>query len=238
MVSRLFPVTLQAATVRRHGKRLLGPVDLTLDGKGTSVILGPNGSGKTTLLRLLHGMERCHAGHVTWACTREEARKAQAFVFQRPVMMRRTVGDNLAYPLRLAGLGRAPALAEARIWADRVGLSARFDQPAPALSGGEQQKLAIARALITKPDLLFLDEPTASLDGRSTRDIEAILTEAIARGTCLIMATHDLGQARRLSDRVIFTLSGKIHETGPAEAFLAQPQTPEARAFLKGDIVE
>ena len=106
------------------------------------------------------------------------------------------------------------------------------------LSGGEQQKLAIARALITDPALVFLDEPTASLDGRAMREIEAILHTAKADGTRLILSTHDMGQARRIADTVVFMLGGKVHETGPANSFFDAPNTPEARAFLKGDIVE
>ena len=237
-MSVLFPLSVKGAVTRRHGKVLVGPVNLEFDGAGTSVILGPNGAGKTSLLRLLHGTARLHAGEITWGCDTEAARNAQAFVFQRPVMLRRTVGDNLAYPLRLRGTPRVEARARARDWAARVGLSELFDRQATVLSGGEQQKLATARALIGDPGLLFLDEPTASLDGRATREMEEILATAQANGTRLVLSTHDMGQARRLADRVIFLLGGKVHEEGAAESFFAAPQTPEARAFLKGDIVE
>ena len=237
-MSDLFPLTVRGATTRRLGKVLVGPVDLDLDGNGTCVILGPNGSGKTTLLRLLHGTARLHAGSIGWACAVEEARNAQAFVFQRPVMLRRTVCENLAYPLRMRGTGRAEARERAHDWAGRVGLSEYFDQPAPVLSGGEQQKLAIARALIADPKLLFLDEPCASLDGRATREIEDILGRARAAGTRLVLSTHDMGQARRLADRVVFLLRGKKHEEGEAHDFFDGPKTPEAQAFLNGDIVE
>jgi len=238
VVTDLFPLSVRGAATRRHGKVLVGPVDLDLDGQGTCVIIGPNGAGKTTLLRLLHGIARLHRGEITWACPTEMAYNAQAFVFQRPVMLRRSVSENIAYPIRMRGVRRAEALARARNWAERVGLGDMVDRPAHVLSGGEQQKLAIARALICAPRLVFLDEPCASLDGRATREIEQILTEAQAEGTQLILSTHDMGQARRLASQVVFLLGGRVHEAGPADQFFSHAQTPQARAFLNGDIVE
>ncbi|WP_108887437.1 ATP-binding cassette domain-containing protein [Pseudoprimorskyibacter insulae] len=234
----MFPVTLSGATARRQGQTLVGPVDLTLDGGGTCVVIGPNGSGKTTLLRLLHGAARLSTGRIDWACDTELAHRAQAFVFQSPVMLRRTVEENLAYPLRIKGEPKKAAHAKARDWAARVGLAGLLNRPAPVLSGGEQQKLALGRALISSPELLFLDEPCAALDGRSMRDIETILTEAKAQGTKLILSTHDMGQARRLADTVVFLLRGKVHEVADAKQFFDEPETAQAKAFLKGDIVE
>ncbi|MBY5935661.1 ATP-binding cassette domain-containing protein [Tateyamaria omphalii] len=238
MVSDLFPLTLKGAETSRRGKRLVGPIDLSLDGQGLCVVIGPNGSGKTTLLRLMHGTARLTGGEVSWACDTATARHHQAFVFQQPVVLRRTVEENLTYPLQLRGVARKQARAAAREWAAKVGLEPHLTRRAMVLSGGEQQKLAIARALITDPALVFLDEPTASLDGRAMREIEAILLQAKADGTRLILSTHDMGQARRIADQIVFMLGGKVHETGPAPAFFEAPQTPEARAFLQGDIVE
>ena len=237
-MSALFPLSVRGATTSRRGKRLVGPVDLELDGRGVTVVLGPNGSGKTTLLRLLHGIARLGAGRIDWACDEARARNAQAFVFQRPVMLRRSVIDNLAYPLVMRGIARRAARTQAADWGQRIGLGDMLSRPATVLSGGEQQKLALARALIRDPELVFLDEPTASLDGRATREVEAILNSERQKGTALILATHDMGQARRLADRVVFLLNGRVHETGPAEPFFHTPETPEARAFLQGDIVE
>ena len=238
MVSALFPLSVKGALTRRRGKTLVGPIDWTLERPGVTVIVGPNGAGKTTFLRLLHGIARLHDGRIDWACDIAEARDAQAFVFQRPVMMRRSVGENLAYPLRLRGIGRKEARAQARAWAEKVDLVGLFDRSAADLSGGEQQKLAIARALIIRPKLLLLDEPCASLDGRATREIEAILQAARVEGTALILSTHEMGQARRLADRVVFLLGGRIHEDSQASAFFDGPETAAAQAFLKGDIVE
>lgn len=234
----LFPLSVKAAATRRHGKILVGPVDLELDGQGTCVVIGPNGAGKTTLLRLLHGIARLHSGEITWGCETETAYNAQAFVFQRPVMLRRSVVENIAYPIRMRGVRRREALALAGDWAGRVGLGDFNDRPAHVLSGGEQQKLAIARALICDPKLVFLDEPCASLDGRATREIEEILQSAQAAGTRLILSTHDMGQARRMAAKVVFMLGGRVHETGPAHEFFTKTRTPQARAFLNGDIVE
>ncbi|MEM6759512.1 MAG: ATP-binding cassette domain-containing protein [Pseudomonadota bacterium] len=237
-MSALFPLRVRGAETSRNGVHLVGPVDLDLDGQGLCVVLGPNGSGKTTLLRLLHGIARLRRGQIAWACDADTARNAQTFVFQRPVMLRRSVLDNIAFPLQVRGTGRGAARATARDWAERMGLGDLLECQASVLSGGEQQKLALARALITAPELVFLDEPTASLDGRATREIEAILRDAQAGGTHLILSTHDLGQARRLAAQVVFMLHGRVHEAGPAQAFFDAPQTPEAAAFLQGDIVE
>jgi tungstate transport system ATP-binding protein len=187
---------------------------------------------------MLHGIARLGGGSITWSCDPLEARQKQAFVFQHPIMMRRSVLGNLIYPLRLAGVARGEVRQRAAQAAQEVGLGNALERPAPFLSGGERQKLALARALITEPDLLFLDEPCASLDGRATREIEEILMRAAASGTRLIMSTHDMGQARRLATEALFLLNGNIHEHGPASEFFAEPQTPQAIAFLKGDIVE
>ncbi len=238
MVSVLFPLEVRGASTRRRGKRLAGPIDLSWDGTGCCVVIGPNGSGKTTLLRLLHGIARLHEGEVRWACDTATARKTQAFVFQRPVMLRRSVAENLMYPLRLAGTSRVDARQAAEHWAEKVGLGPMIDRMATVLSGGEQQKLAIARALVSGPELVFLDEPTASLDGRATREIEEILRDCVTSGTRMILATHDMGQARRLGDRVVFLLQGQVHETRAAGTFFDGPQTAAAQAFLNGDIVE
>lgn len=238
MVDRILPMKMQGAVVKRRSKTLLGPVDLDISAAGFTIVLGPNGSGKTTLLRALHGLERLSSGHIHWQMPLAAAQLHQAFVFQTPVMMRRSVRDNLSYPLCLHGVNKEVAETTVDDWAARIGLTHALDQPAPQLSGGEKQKLALARALIRTPQIIFLDEPCASLDGRATREIEAILKDAQAAGTRIVMATHDIGQARRLAEDVAFMMHGMIAETGPADAFFAGPATPQAVALLKGDIVE
>lgn len=237
-MSAMFPLRVTGAKSSRRGTVLVGPVDLELSGQGTTVVIGPNGSGKTSLLAMLHGTNRLNAGKIEWAVPMEDARAHQAFVFQRPIMLRRSVVQNIAYPLLVHGISRKTALARAADWSERVGLGAMLDRPAQSLSGGEQQKLALARAMIGDPQLLFLDEPCAALDGRATREIEAILQSVSASGTDLIMTTHDLGQARRLAQDVIFMLHGQVHERAKAGDFFSGPATSAAQAFLRGDIVE
>lgn len=236
MVAPVLPLRLEGVEARRRGVRLVGPVDLEIGAEGTTVAIGPNGSGKTSLLRLMHGLERAARGTVRWAAPNAEAR--QAFVFQTPVAMRRTVLENIAYPLRIRGARRAEARERAARWAESVGLGAMLDRQATVLSGGEKQKLALARALVRRPEILFLDEPCTNLDGRATREIERILTTARDSGTRLVLATHDMGQARRFATEVLFMLDGRLHELAHGPAPLDRLETAEARAFLKGDIVE
>ncbi|MDB2407686.1 ATP-binding cassette domain-containing protein [Jannaschia sp.] len=232
----LLPLHLEGATLTRRGRTLVGPIDLTLEAGGITAVIGPNGSGKTSLLRMMHGLQPAR-GTIRFALAQAEARLRQSFVFQRPIVLRRSVAGNLAYPLRLRGMPRDEARSRAEEQAARFDLSDLLDQPAPSLSGGELQRLALARALITAPDLLFADEPCAALDGRATRAVETHLARASDR-TTVVLATHDMGQARRIATRVVFLLHGRVHEAGPAPAFFAGPKTDAARAFLRGDIVE
>lgn len=238
MTDNLLPLIAQDLVIRRRGRAILGPINLTLPKDGFTILIGPNGSGKTSLLKALHGVARLSEGAVQWNTDTETARHRQAYVFQSPIMLRRSVRENLAYPLRLDRVSKPEIERACRQWAERIGLAEAMDRPAPRLSGGEKQKLALARALIRKPEMLFLDEPCANLDGRATREIEGLLQDAHQSGTRILMATHDLGQLKRLASDVIFLRKGHIHETGTARDILNSPQTPELRAFLQGDIVE
>jgi tungstate transport system ATP-binding protein len=237
MVTPLLPLKMENVSVRRAGKTILGPITLQLADEGISILLGPNGSGKTTLLKTMHGVERPNAGTLQWNVGAEDARLRQAFVFQSPTILRRSVLDNIAYPLTLRGVKRAEARDRAEAFAARVGLTRVLDQHGMVLSGGEKQKLALARALILEPDLLFLDEPCANLDGRATRDIEEILLAVRAEGTRIVMSTHDLGQARRLGDEIWFLHAGQLRETTPKGQFFSEPQSDTARSYLRGDLL-
>ena len=229
--------TLDELRVKRRGKVILGPISHTLKVEGVTIVLGPNGAGKTTLLKVLHGVERLSTGAVTWSVPDEEARRAQAYVFQSPIMLRRTVRQNLAYPLKLIKMPKPEIADRVEDWAQKIGLLDALDNSAPRLSGGEKQKLALGRALIRDPEVVFLDEPCANLDGRSMRDIETLLQTASAAGTRIVMTTHNLGQAKRLADDIVFLLDVQIHDSGQAEAFLTNPSSAEAKAFLAGDII-
>ncbi|MBV1903708.1 MAG: ATP-binding cassette domain-containing protein [Marinosulfonomonas sp.] len=238
MVDTILPLVLTGAVAKRRGKRLIGPIDAEIGPVGFTIVMGPNGSGKTTLLRLMHGLQRLAEGTVDWQGTQIDVQKRQAYVFQNPIMLRRSVKENLSYPLSLRGVSKSSATKTVNDWAGRIHLDRALEQDAMMLSGGEKQKLALARALIQKPDVLFLDEPCANLDGRATREIEELLLETSRAGTRIVMATHDMGQARRLATDVMFMLQGNLHEFGAAKQFFAQPETPQARAFLNGDIIE
>lgn len=245
MVTPILPLTLTDVEMRRGGRRILGPVSLTLTltaagagaGAGITILMGPNGSGKTSLLRVMHGLEPVNHGTVDWQGGPQAVRARQAFVFQTPILMRRKVVDCISYPLRLDGVPRKDARARAAEMAAAVGLTDALDKPSLVLSGGEKQKLAMARALIRKPDVLFLDEPCANLDGRSTREIEAILTHARDTGTRIVMSTHDIGQARRLADEVWFLYGGVVVEAAPSAAFFEAPRSLHVAAYLKGDLL-
>lgn len=233
----ILPARLRDATVRKRGTTVLDGIRLEIATGGMTMVLGPNGSGKSTVLRLLHGLEKPKSGAVAWAEAESLARQDRAFVFQTPVMLRRTVIENIAYPLRLRRMSGRQARKVAMKWIERIGLSDAANRNALHLSGGERQKLAIARALVTEPLVLMLDEPTTNLDGRSTLDIERILIATQERGTKIIMATHDLGQARRLASDVVFLNAGRLCEHTPAWQFFEKPASPDAATFLKGEIL-
>ncbi|USG60655.1 ATP-binding cassette domain-containing protein [Sneathiella marina] len=237
MVTSIFPLQIRDACLEKSGTQIIGPINLEILDRGCTVVVGPNGSGKTSLLRLMHGLEKASQGYVKWNVPRAQAYASQCYVFQTPVIMRRSVRDNIAYPLLLRGTQRKTALKEADKWLENVGLEASGEKKAHVLSGGERQKLALARALITNPGILFLDEPTTNLDGASTKEIERLIGQAQAAGTRIVMATHDFGQARRLGTDVLFMYRGRIHEICAVDDFFPTPSTEEARAFIGGEIV-
>ena len=232
----LLPGEVRGLEYRVGNTCLIHGVDLTIPQGTLTVVMGPNGAGKSLLLRLLHGMLKPTAGLVLWAGQPigEAVRRRQAMVFQRPVLLRRSVEANLRFALKLrkaaAGKPVEQILAE-------VGLSAQAAQPARLLSGGEQQRLSLARALALDPQVLFLDEPTASLDPAATAAIESIVRRAHHRGTKIIFVTHDIGQARRLADDVVFLDRGRLAEFSSASRFFAQPASEAARHFLAGRLV-
>ncbi len=232
----ILPVEARGLVYRARGVRLLDQVDLRLEAGPLTVIMGPNGAGKTLLVRLLHGMIAPSAGSITWdgAALDDTVRRRQAMVFQTPVVLRRSVAANIAFVLKLRGADGVERRAE---MLDLCGLGEHAYRPARLLSGGERQRLAVAMALSGDPDVLFLDEPTASLDPGSVVAIEAIVARARARGVKIIFITHDVGQARRLADEVVFMHRGRILERAPAERFFDRPQSAQARDYLAGRIV-
>lgn len=232
----VLPLRLEGLGFAVRGTRLLAGVDLVVRPNRLLAVLGPNGSGKSLLLRLCHGLIAPTEGRVAWADP-ARAPRAQAMVFQHPVLLRRTTFGNLTHALALRGLSRAAGRAQAEEALERFGLVALADRPARRLSGGEQQRLAMARAWALRPEILFLDEPASQLDPSGTRAIEAMIATFRAEGMTVVMTTHDLGQARRLADDAAFLHRGRLLEAGPAAAFFNEPATKEGRAFLAGDLL-
>jgi len=232
----LFPVSARGLSLTVDGKKLLDTIDLDLHAGSISVLMGANGAGKTLLLRLLHGLEAPTAGHVVYAdqAMNQSIRRRQAMVFQKPVLLRRSVRANIDFVL---GLSARPERHRCDRLLDDVGLLSRAHQPARLLSGGEQQRLALARALATNPEILFLDEPTASLDPASVVQIEAAVLAAHHRGIKVVFVTHDLAQARRLADEIVFLHHGRIVERSDADTFFTRPASDAARAYVEGRIL-
>jgi tungstate transport system ATP-binding protein len=232
----ILPLELRAMGYTVDGKALLSDVTLAIPAGRRLIIIGPNGAGKSLFLRLCHGLIDPTSGVRQWADGSTRA-QAQAMVFQRPVLLRRSVAANIDYPLGLAGLPKRDRAAQVAQTLDRFGLRAMADRPARLLSGGEQQRLALARAWAMRPDILFLDEPTSALDPSATRAIEDMVEQFSAEGMTIVMTTHNLGQARRLAQDVAFLNRGRLIEHRTAPDFFATPQTREARAFLAGELV-
>lgn len=216
-----------------NGTRILDRITLEVRAGPRTVILGPNGAGKSVFMRICHGLLKPTSGRVRWAGRNGQR---QAMVFQRPVMLRRSALANAMYGLKLAGLPRRERKLRAHDVLEAVGLETRAQQPARMLSGGEQQKLALARAWALGPEVLFLDEPTANLDPAATREVETIIGQIHASGTKIIMTTHNLGQARRLGDEILFMDRGRVVEHAPADRFFAAPRSAEAATFIKGEL--
>ena len=223
-------------SLRIGGQPLLNGIDCEIGAGRRTMIMGANGSGKSLLLRVLHGRVRPSAGQVLWngAPLDRAARVQQALVFQSPVMLRRSVLANLRFALAVQGAPRRERRARAEEALEQARLSKLAHRPARVLSGGEQQRLAIARALACRPRLLMLDEPTASLDPASTALIEEAVNAAHASGVTVVMVTHDAGQARRLADDIVFLHAGRVAESGPAALVLNHPRSEAATDWLEG----
>lgn len=233
----MLPLILENLGFSAGGRGIIQSVNCEIAAGTRTIILGPNGAGKSVLMRLCHGLLKPTTGRVVWrgdGMTRRA--RGQAMVFQRPVLLRRSAIANVIYALKLAGMSPTECRLRAEDVLEAVGLAALADRPARILSGGEQQRLALARAWALGPEVLFLDEPTANLDPNSTRDIEQIIGAIHAGGAKIIMSTHSLGQARRLGDEIVFLSEGRLVEHAPVEMFFKQPRSPEAMSFLRGEL--
>jgi tungstate transport system ATP-binding protein len=231
--SSILPLQVDGLTYDMDGKRLLDGLSFTLTKGGITTIIGPNGAGKSLCLRLCHGLLTPTAGAIRWQA--DTMPRRHAMVFQRPVMLRRSLRANILHALNACGVADAVSRADAAI--ARFGLSELAKAPARLMSGGEQQRIALARAWALAPEVLFLDEPTSQLDPGATRQIETIIADLAADGMTIVMSTHDLGQARRLSQRIMFLHKGRLVEDAPTEAFFAAPASAEAKSFVAGDLL-
>ncbi|MER9127715.1 ATP-binding cassette domain-containing protein [Mesorhizobium sp. M0959] len=231
------PLTFQNVALCAGATKVLDRLSLAITPGAPTFIVGPNGSGKTSLLRLCMGLVAPSEGSVSWGGREAVGPGRLAMLFQRPVMLRRSVAANVTYGLKQAGLPRSLRKARMEEALARVGLLELADRPARRLSGGEQQRVALARALAREPELLLLDEPTANLDPAAARGLEEMVLIAAQSGVKIVMASHDLGQVRRLAGEVMFLVRGRLCERAGAADFFDRPSTPEAAAFIRGDLV-
>ena len=233
----MLPLELDQVEYVSGRLQLIRGLSLKIDNPGITVLMGPNGAGKSLLLRLMHGLLEPVAGKLSWngAHPGDGIRSRQAMVFQRPVLLRRSVLANLEFVLKQRGLPIEKS--ECLALLGRMGLDGLEQRPARLLSGGEQQRLAVARALATHPQVLFMDEPTSSLDPASTSMIETIVRETAAEGVKVFFVTHDVAQGRRLADDVVFMHQGRLIEYTPASRFFDNPETAAASQYLAGQIL-
>jgi len=230
-------MVLQDIEIIAGNLKILDRITLTISAGLPTILIGPNGSGKTTLLRTLMGLIRPSSGRISWDGHKRSANARRAIVFQRPVMLRRTTSANLRYALAAAGVPRTKRASRVAELLALVGLQGLGERSARRLSGGEQQRLAIARALAREPSTLFLDEPTASLDPYAIKAIEDLVRTVSAKGIKVVMSTHDLGQAKRLGDDIVLLHRGRVIEHTRAKEFFANPRTEDARKFIAGELL-
>ena len=235
----ILPLSVENLVYRAGGSNLVDGISFKLETGLRTILLGPNGAGKSLTLRMCHGLLQPTSGTVSWhgRNASNEVLREQAMVFQRPVLLRRSVIGNITYALALRGIRRSHRTNRAVEALTRTGLGAMAQRAARRLSAGEQQRLALARAWALTPQILFLDEPTANLDPAATRQVEDIINAMHITGTKIVMTTHDIAQAQRLADEVLFLHRGQLLEKSTAEHFLNEPSSEEARAFLKGELL-
>jgi tungstate transport system ATP-binding protein len=236
MTCTLLPITIDELTLKAGQKKLLNNISLDITCSGISVIMGPNGAGKSLFVRCLHGLSQPNNGRILFAGNEmnQTHRKSQALIFQKPVLLKRSVRRNLEF---VRTLHKADNTVSIELALRNVGLSKLASQPANQLSGGERQRLALARALMMQPEVLFLDEACANLDPASVAKIETVLRQASKDGQKIILITHDIAQAKRLADEVIFLHHGALCEHTPARVFFQSPKSQAARAYLDGQIL-
>ena len=231
----MFPIRLSGIRFSPGGRNVLAGIDLDIGDEGVTAVIGPNGAGKTVLLRVLAGLQAVDDGEVRWNGDAFPP-DGIAMVFQSPVILRSSVFHNASLSLIPAGLSRAEVHRRTQEVLERVGLAHRAEDSARLLSGGEQQRLALARAWAVRPRLLLLDEPTAALDPSATEAVEKMVREISADGTRVVMTARKLDQAVRVADDVVFIAGGRVVERAPTSRFLSRSRSEEARLFTQGEL--
>ncbi|TQV77889.1 ATP-binding cassette domain-containing protein [Denitrobaculum tricleocarpae] len=230
-------IALQDVVFERQGKALVDGLNLTLAAHGTTVLMGPNGAGKSLTLRIMAGLIAPGQGKIRWNGTETLPSQRVALVFQKPVLLRRSVRANLKHALKIYGVPRSEQGQRLEELLEMGHLKELADRPARVLSGGEQQRVALVRALAARPKLLLLDEPTASLDPQATAAIEDLIRTAAASGAKVLLVTHDRGQAQRLADEIVFLNHGRVTEVTSAAQFFDAPRSREGRTYLSGHLL-
>jgi len=234
----MLPLRVETLGLSRNGRTLIEDVAFQLEAGKISVLLGPNGAGKSLLLRLLMGLIQPDSGRIEWnGQAPHKLRPALGMVLQKPVMLRRSALANVEFALARTSMPAGARRKTAAKALEQAGLLPLANQLATRLSGGEAQRLAIVRAWSQQPQVLLLDEPCANLDPHSTAQVENLIQNIDAGNTRVILSTHDLGQARRLADEVLFMADGRLCEHTPAETFFDRPASSQARCFLEGKLV-
>ena len=235
-ILKITPIKILDLSVVINNQLILNNINCELNDKSITVILGPNGAGKSLLLQTINGLIPISSGKIFFDSKEhdENIRKHQAMVFQTAVLLRRTVLGNMEF---INSLNNKTSSLDVISILKKVGLEYYMDKPARLLSGGEKQRLSLARALLLKPKLLLLDEPTANLDPYSLKLIEDSILQENKNGTTIILTTHDMSQAKRLASNIIFINKGKVIEHNSSKEFFIKPKSTEAKKYINGEIL-
>ena len=216
------------------GRLLLDDICYTDDAAGCTALLGPNGAGKTVLLEICHGLRKPDAGSVSWFGSQASGMRGDvAMTLQQPVFLARSVYENLGYVLGVRKAPRAGRGETIRRVLDEVGLGHKSGDPVSALSGGERQCLSIARALLSEPRAVLLDEPTSQLDLAATGRVESIIKRLGDTGIKVVLTSHNPAQVRRLCDKVMFMDQGRMIACAPRDEFFNHISHPAVDAFIR-----
>ena len=229
----ILPLKIDRVWFKNAGEILLENITLRIEKGSPKILMGANGAGKTLLMRVAHGLLMPTQGKVCWADNKKSFGSVrQTMVFQKPIMLRRTVKENLLFALNTVEKNKTIKEQLVHKALSEVNLSHKADAHAPTLSQGEQQKLAIIRACLLKPEVLFLDEPTSNIDPHYTREIESLIRDISNQGTQIIMATHNIDQAKRLNGEILFMKKGRLIEKSNANQFFVNIKNSHISEFL------